>query len=165
MAKQYRGHVLQQSVTQLLNNGHAMSHLSPRLAEIVNALPIRPGMRVLEIGCGSGAAARAVAARLETGHMLAVDRSSKAIAQARQHAARNRFRPDGPRQASAEELELLPGEEPFDLAFAVRVGVLDGRHPEAARLAMARIAAMLRPGGRLFVDGGRPLRELPLTRY
>jgi ubiquinone/menaquinone biosynthesis C-methylase UbiE len=141
-----------------------MSTLSPRLAEIVNALPIRPGMRVLEIGCGSGAAARAVAAQLGTGHILAVDRSSKAIAQARQLAAAEiasgRM---SLRQVSAEELELLPGEELFDLAFAIRVGVLDGRHPEAGRLAVARIAAMLRPGGRLFVDGGRPLRELPLS--
>ncbi len=140
-----------------------MNHLSPRLAEIVNALPISPGMRVLEIGCGSGAAARAVAARLGTGHVLAVDRSSKAIAQARQHAAAEIASGQmSLRQASAEELELLPGEEPFDLAFAIRVGVLDGRHPEAGRLAVARIAAMLRPEGRLFVDGGRPLRELPL---
>ena len=140
-----------------------MSALSPRLAEIVNALPIRPGMRVLEVGCGSGAAARAVAARLGTGHILAVDRSAKAIAQARQQAAAEiasgRM---SLRQVSAEELELLPGEEPFDLAYAFRVGVLDGRHPEAGRLAVARIAAMLRPGGRLFIDGGKPLRELPL---
>jgi ubiquinone/menaquinone biosynthesis C-methylase UbiE len=140
-----------------------MSRLSPRLTEFVDALPIRPGMRVLEIGCGSGAAARAVAARLGPGHILAVDRSSKAIAQARQQAAAEiasgRM---SLRHVTAEDLELLPGEEPFDLAFAIRVGVLDGRHPEAARLAVAHIASMLRPGGRLFVDGGQPLRELPL---
>ena len=38
--------------------------LSPRLAAVVQALPLRPDSRVLEIGCGPGAAARAVAARL-----------------------------------------------------------------------------------------------------
>jgi protein-L-isoaspartate O-methyltransferase len=38
--------------------------LSPRLAAIVDALPLKPGMRVLEIGCGPGAAARVIARRL-----------------------------------------------------------------------------------------------------
>ena len=61
--------------------------LSPRLAAIVNALPFAPHSRVLEIGCGPGAAARAVAARLVTGHILATDRSASAIAQARAAAA------------------------------------------------------------------------------
>ena len=49
---------------------------------------------------------------------------------------------------------------PFDLAFAVRVGCLDGRHPEAAAAALTRVRAALNPGGRLFVDGGDPLREV-----
>jgi cyclopropane fatty-acyl-phospholipid synthase-like methyltransferase len=53
--------------------------ISPRLAEIVAALPLRPGMRVLEIGCGPGVAARAVLKRLGNGHVLAIDRSAKAI--------------------------------------------------------------------------------------
>jgi SAM-dependent methyltransferase len=93
-----------------------MSPLSPRLAEIVNALPLRPGMRVLEIGCGPGAAARAIAARLGTGHILAIDRSAKAIAQARLHAAAEiasgRM---SLRQVSAEDLVLAPGEQPLIL--------------------------------------------------
>jgi len=41
---------------------------------------------------------------------------------------------------------------------------LNGRHPEAGREALARIAAALTPKGRLFIDGGQPLRELPLPR-
>ena len=56
--------------------------LSPRLAEIVDALPLRPGLRILEIGCGPGAAARAVARQIAEGQVLGIDRSAKAIAQA-----------------------------------------------------------------------------------
>ena len=33
--------------------------LSDRLRAILEALPLRPGLRVLEIGCGPGALARA----------------------------------------------------------------------------------------------------------
>ncbi|TYB41708.1 SAM-dependent methyltransferase [Actinomadura chibensis] len=138
-----------------------MPSLSPRLAEIVEALPLAPGLRVLEIGCGPGAAARAVAARLGAGHILAIDRSAKAVAQARDagadEIASGRM---SVRQAAIEDFVLEPGEAPFDLVFAVRVGALDGRHPEAGRRALPRIAAALAPGGRVFVDGGRPLREL-----
>jgi cyclopropane fatty-acyl-phospholipid synthase-like methyltransferase len=128
--------------------------LSPRLAAIVDALPITPHMRVLEIGCGPGAAARAVAARLDGGHVVAIDRSATAVSQARAggaaEIATGRFTV---RQVAAEDFALEPGEAPFDIVFAVRVGALDGRHPEAGRRAWARITAALAPGGRVFVDG------------
>ncbi|WP_328471828.1 class I SAM-dependent methyltransferase [Actinoplanes sp. NBC_00393] len=137
-----------------------MPALSPRLAAIVDALPLEPHLRVLEIGCGPGAAARAVAARLTTGHILAVDRSATAIAQATTAcAAEIAAGRMSVRQAAAEDFVLQPGEDPYDLVFAIRVGALDGRHPEAGRQALARIAAATRPGARLFVDGGDPLRE------
>jgi ubiquinone/menaquinone biosynthesis C-methylase UbiE len=136
--------------------------LSPRLAEIVDALPLRPGLRVIEIGCGPGAAAREVARRVgPSGHVLAVDRSAKAIGQLTVAAAdlisAGRLTA---RQVAAEELELESGEERYDIGFAVRVGAFDGRHPEAGSLALVRLGRALVPGGRLFVDGGDPLREV-----
>lgn len=138
--------------------------LSPRLAAIVDALPLTPQSRVLEIGCGPGAAARAIAARLDTGHILAIDRSDKAVAQARagstDEIASGRM---SVRHSAAESFVLEPGDVPFDVVFAVRVGALDGRHPEAGQKAMERIKAVLAPGGRVFVDGGNPLRELLVT--
>lgn len=137
--------------------------LSPRLAAIVDALPIAPDLRILEVGCGTGAAARVIAARLDTGHILAIDRSAKAVAQARSaSAAEIASGRMSVRQCAIEDFEPAPGEGPFDLVFAVRVGALDGRHPEAGRKAMSRIAAAIAPGGRVFIDGGDPLREVPV---
>ncbi|TCP42041.1 methyltransferase family protein [Tamaricihabitans halophyticus] len=138
--------------------------ISPRLAEIVAALPLAPEANVLEIGCGPGAAARAVAARLTSGRILAIDRSATAIAQAKisglEEIASGRM---SVRHIAAEDFVLEPGDAAFDIAFAVRVGALDGRHPAAGQVVLERIAAVLAPGGRLFVDGGQPLREIPLS--
>lgn len=137
--------------------------LSPRLLAIVDALPLRWGMRVLESGCGPGAMAREIADRIGDGHVLAIDRSAKAIAQAR--AASQAQIKSGRlslRQVAAEDFELEAGEMPYDIAVAVRVGALDGRHPEARRRAKGRLAAALTPEGRLFIDGGDPLRRFSL---
>jgi SAM-dependent methyltransferase len=139
--------------------------LSPRLAAVVEALPLKPGLRVLEIGCGPGAAAREVARRIGHGYVLGIDRSRKAIAQAlagsAAEIAEGRL---GFRVAAIEDFVLAPGEEPYDIAFAVRVGALDGRHPKLEAAASACIARALRKGGRLYLDGGRPIREVRLTR-
>ncbi|WP_129790696.1 cyclopropane-fatty-acyl-phospholipid synthase family protein [Sphingosinicella sp. CPCC 101087] len=140
--------------------------LSPRLAAIVDALPLRPGLRVLEIGCGPGAAARAVSSRIGDGHVLGIDRSARAIAQAvaasAQELAAGRL---SFRHVAAEDFQLEAGEAPFDIALAVRVGAFDGRHPRAGRQAVPRIAAALAPAGRLFIDGGDPLREIRLSDF
>lgn len=142
------------------------NELSIRLQAIVDALPLRPGLRVLEIGCGPGAAAREIVRRIGDGHVLAIDRSVTAIAQAdalsRVEIAAGRLRL---RQTAIEAFVLEPGEALYDIALAVRVGALEGRHPEAGRRAMRRIAAALTPQGRLFIDGGDPLRELPLQDW
>ncbi|WP_052665556.1 methyltransferase domain-containing protein [Nitriliruptor alkaliphilus] len=137
--------------------------LSDRLAQVVDALPLRPGMRVLEIGGAPGAAARAVAHRIGDGHITVVDRSARGVAQIERNAAAEIAAGLlSVRHVAAEDLRLLPGEAPYDLAFAIRVGALDGRHPDAGRLARARIAAALTPTGRLFIDGGDPLRSVDL---
>lgn len=140
------------------------ARVSDRIARAVAALPLRPGLRVLEIGCGPGVAARAVARIVgPSGFVLGIDRSATAIAQAIRGGAAGVGQ--GAlvfRTVAAEDFVLDPGEVPFDLAFALRVGALDGRHPAAGALALPRIAAALVPGGRLFVDTGDPLTEQPL---
>jgi len=139
--------------------------ISPRLQAVLDALPVGPASRVLEIGCGPGVAARAVAERLSTGHVLATDRSPAAIAQAGAgSAAEIATGRMSVRCVAAEDLVLEDGEEPYDLVFAIRVGALDGRHPRAGVLALQRIAAATTPDARLFVDGGDPLREIVIPR-
>lgn len=53
--------------------------ISNRIACFVDALPLAPGQRVLEIGCGPGVAAREVSRRVGNGFVLAIDRSARAI--------------------------------------------------------------------------------------
>lgn len=121
-------------------------------------------MRVLEIGCGSGVAARAVINRVGNGHVLAIDRSAKAIARALAGSTaelttgRLEFR-----CIAIEDFVLAKEERPYDLAFAIRVGALDGRYPVAGQLALGQIRQALTKSGRLFIDGGDPLKEVTLN--
>jgi cyclopropane fatty-acyl-phospholipid synthase-like methyltransferase len=147
-----------------MEDDRVAASLSARLSAIVDALPLRQGLRVLEIGCGPGALAREIVRRIGHGQVLAIDRSARAIAQARatslQEIASGRL---SLRQVAVEDFTLQPGEAPFDLAVALCVGALDGRHPEAGLRARQRIAAALTSDGRLLIDGGDPLREIPLN--
>jgi precorrin-6B methylase 2 len=138
------------------------SHLSPRLLAVVEALPLRKGMRVIEVGGAPGAAAREVARRVgPDGHVLVIDRSAKGVALTeRTCAAEIAAGMVSVRQAPVEEASLLADEDPYDLAFACRVGVLDGRHPAKHAEALRRLREMLTEEGRVFVDTGTPLKEV-----
>ena len=119
--------------------------VSERLLDIVEELDIRPDSRVLEIGCGHGIAATMVCERLETGRLVAVDRSAKMIAAA---AKRNRlFIKDGRAEFMVAELENLDlGDRRFDIVFAVRVGLFH-REPDRARESVEPFLAA--SGGRI----------------
>ncbi len=140
--------------------------ISQRLLDVINALPLHNGIRVIEIGCGSGSAAREIVSRLETGQVLAIDRSAKAIQQAIKSSqaeiasGRLRFL-----HATAEHFTLPKGERLYDIAFAVRVGSLDGRHPDMELIALENISRALTKKGRLFIDTGNPLQEISLQAF
>jgi ubiquinone/menaquinone biosynthesis C-methylase UbiE len=116
--------------------------MSERLRAVVDQLGIRPGDRVLEIGCGHGVAATFVCERLDGGRLTAIDRSPKMIEAAR---ARNAVHVDAGRAeflvAELESVDL--GERRFDKVFAVRVGLFH-RDPERAH---ALVEPWLAPGG------------------
>jgi len=142
------------------------NRLSKRLADIVNALPLKKDIRVLEIGCGPGSMAREISKRIGKGNVLAIDRSSKAIQQAitgsksEIESGRICFK-----QVAVQDFELEPNEKRFDIAVAVRVGALDGRHPEIEKQALIRIAKAVKENGKLFIDGGDPWKEISLERF
>ncbi|WP_239491603.1 trans-aconitate 2-methyltransferase [Luteitalea sp. TBR-22] len=125
--------------------------MSERLVRLVEALEIRPGDQVLEVGCGHGVAAGLVCERLRTGHLVAIDRSPAMIA-----AATRRNRP----HVAAGTVEFLvadvreyaPGARRFDRIFAARVGLFH-REPH---LVHALLDRWLAPRGRIVVVYDEP---------
>lgn len=106
-----------------------------------------PADRVLEIGCGPGVAAALICDRLETGHLLAIDRSPVAV---QRTADRNASHVDAGRlevrQSALDDLEVPAAS--LDKAFCVNVNLFWVRDP-AAELTVLRRA--LRPGGILYI--------------
>jgi ubiquinone/menaquinone biosynthesis C-methylase UbiE len=130
--------------------------MSERLRAVVEELQIGPNDRVLEVGCGHGVAATFVCERLEGGHLIAVDRSSKMIeAASRRNAAYIEAGKAEFLVATLEDLDL--GDRRFDKILAVRVGLFH-REPERARRIVER---WLAPGGTFLAgcDAPPPRRE------
>lgn len=125
-------------------------------APLLEALALRDGERVLDIGCGGGRTAIAAAGAVgESGAVVAVDVSEPLLALARYRAA----------DAGAANLSFLLadaqtdplGEGGYDAATS-QFGVMF--FDETAR-AFANIAAHLRPGGRLVFACWQPLERNP----
>lgn len=124
------------------------------------------GIRVQEIGCGPGTAAREVARRIGTGHVHAIDRSPRAIAQA--VAGSEPGLASGLlafQQVASEDFTLPEGRPALRPRLRRTDGALDGRHPEAGRRALGRITAALTPTGQLLVADGTSIVDVRvLTR-
>lgn len=115
-----------------------------RNAWTVERLELRPGERVLELGCGPGLALAAASRRVGSGLVVGVDHSRTMLRQARlRNAARVLTGRVRLVRASVDALPPLPG--PFDALFAVN-SLLWSEDPEAL---LRRLAEQLRPGGRM----------------
>ncbi|GAB2608866.1 hypothetical protein GCM10009696_13050 [Kocuria himachalensis] len=127
----------------------------------VEQLGLRPASRVLEFGCGGGAAAQLVLGRLSGGSVLAIDRSATAVARA---ADRNRTAVDAGvltvRRVALADLDAPAGS--FDVAFGVDVNVF---WTTSAEPELSVLRQVLVPGGTLLVaygPGPRPDRRAAL---
>jgi SAM-dependent methyltransferase len=110
----------------------------PLADRFVERLDLRPGQRVLDVGCGPGVLTAQLAGRLGAPAVVAIDPSTPFV-----EAARDRLPAVEVRQGSAEDLPFP--DDAFDLAVAQLV-VHFMTDPVAGLVEMARVT---RPGGRV----------------
>ena len=106
---------------------------------------LRPGMRVLDVGCGPGSITRGLAERVAPGEVVGVDLSRETLAAAREEAAARGVTNLRYEEASVYQLPYADGS--FDVAYAHQV-FQHLREPAAALREMLRV---LRPGGLVAV--------------
>jgi ubiquinone/menaquinone biosynthesis C-methylase UbiE len=130
--------------------------LEPVAAAALERAAVRPGERVIDIGCGAGATTIALARRVgAAGRVVGIDVSRPMLARAAERLA-----PDLPVElvlADATSHAFAPGG--FDLLFS-RFGVMFFAEPMRA---FANLRAALRPGGRLLFACFRSPQENPFV--
>jgi arsenite methyltransferase len=114
--------------------------------EVLRALELRPGERILDVGSGPGLLAADMAAAVgPSGRVNAIDISEDMVALSR---ARCVSQPHVTFQvADATELPFPDGD--FDVAVSIQV--YEYLSESALRLALAELCRVLRPGGRALV--------------
>lgn len=122
---------------------------------IVEHAALAPDDRVLDIGCGPGAAVRGAATVVTAGHAAGVDRSTAMIDIARKRAAS--LDNVGFEVGTAESLPFDDG------AFTVAWTAHAFHHWSDQEAALRDIMRVLSPGGRLFVVENKSAGEHGLT--
>lgn len=130
-----------------------------RFAWMVDIMDVRPTDRILEIGPGASNSIAYLAAKLDGGLVVGVDRSATAIARAaKRHAALIDTGQLNLEQAELADLDpqrlldrIGPGAAGFDKVLAVNVNVFWTKRPTAE---LALIRRLLAPGGTLYLFYG-----------
>jgi len=128
----------------LLDNPLRRLLFSPR--RLLDAVGIREGMKVLEIGPGPGHLTVEAAPRLGKGKLYCLDIEPRMIARAKDKLIRNRLSNVHLIVGNATSLPFA--QESFDLAYMIYVS---GEIPNRER-ALRELARVLRPGGMLSIS-------------
>lgn len=120
------------------------------------AAAVKPGERVLDLGCGSGTTLLALAERVgPSGQVLGVDIAEASVRRAQERIAASGMSQAQALLADASTHAFEPGG--FDLAFS-RFGVMFFADPVAS---FANIHTAMKPGGRLALAVFRTAGENP----
>ena len=132
-------------------HGHAPATLrqhAQRTADEAAAflLPhLRPGMRLLDVGCGPGSITRGLAERLAPGQVVGIDLSRDALEGARREAAARGLTNLRFEEASVYEMPFADGS--FDVVYAHQVL----QHLRERLSAVREMLRVVRPGGLVAV--------------
>jgi SAM-dependent methyltransferase len=125
----------------------------PPTEVILLELGLKPGLRVVEIGCGSGNMTCWLAQQVgPTGHVTGIDASPDSLDQARQQAASRGLTNVAFETGDINALALPPRS--FDIAYC-RCVLMHQRKPEVG---LGQMARLVRPGGVVLCE------ELDLSR-
>lgn len=122
-----------------------------RLSEWLDALELRPGHRLLDVGCGPGYNSLAAAGRVgPEGLVYAVDRSAEALAFLAARQAEQGIGQIDRIEADAADLASLPS--PADAALVTMML----HHTDQGPRLLANVARLLKTGGRVVVAEFHP---------
>ncbi|MEV0273871.1 methyltransferase domain-containing protein [Hamadaea sp. NPDC050747] len=125
----------------------AVGAIPERVRWTVEKMAVRPGDRLLEIGCGRGAAVSLVCDRLRSGQITAIDRSLTMVKYAEQRNAEHVAAGRAVFQTAPLDGADLPRRR-FDKVFAVNVNLFWVRS-SASDLDIIR--RLLKPSGAMFL--------------
>ncbi len=123
--------------------------IADSIEHCIARLQPKPGMRILDLACGTGWTSRSIARAVPSSHVTGLDLGADLVASARERAAREGLSID----YQVGDAESLPFPDASFDAVVSTCGIMFASHPEAAAEQAARVC---RPGGCILLTTWRP---------